>query len=197
VIYWENGVCPPSGACTRDAVYASGSDGSSAEYLSGAYKAAFSSDNHWMAYEERSSDGKSQLSLATTDLKIRRKLENMGDDLLDFSWSPDGTKLSLLTLDRSDYSGKWIGIHNLVITPIDFGTKILPAASGINTRAIWSPDGGRLLLTGTEETTGGYTIKIQVMDILTGKAQDLSSTTGFTETDFIYITRIHWIKPVQ
>jgi Tol biopolymer transport system component len=197
VIYWENGDCPPSDACTRNTVYASGLDGSSAEYLSSAYKAAFSSDKHWMAYEERTSDGKSQLSLATMDLKTRRKLKNIGDDLLDYSWSPDGTKLSLLTLDRSDYSGKWIGIHNMVFTPKDFGTKILPTASGINTRAVWSPDGGSLLLTGTSETTGGYAIKIQMMDILTGKAQDLSSATGFNASDFIYTTRIHWTKPVQ
>ncbi|MEI8133142.1 MAG: hypothetical protein WCG34_11965, partial [Leptolinea sp.] len=116
LIYWENGTCPPVGACTRNGVHASRLDGSSEEILPGVLKVAFSSDNRWLVYEERISESKSLLTLSTVDLKDKRKLENIGDHYLDFSWSPDGKKLSALTLELSDYSGKWIDIRNLVIT---------------------------------------------------------------------------------
>ncbi|HEX7557291.1 MAG TPA: hypothetical protein VF338_11745, partial [Leptolinea sp.] len=196
-IFWENGTCPAAGAtgsCTSTGIYASGLDGSSTEVLPGSLKAAFSSDGHWLAFEDRTKDDKSQLIMATTDLVNRRTLENIGDHLLDFSWSPDGTKLSLLALERSDYSGKWLDIRNLVITTQDMGTKILPATSGVNPRAVWSPDGSSLLLTGTQETEGGYTIQLQVMDTVSGSIRDLTGAAGFKDNEFIYTTRIYWVK---
>ena len=129
-IFWENGTCTSSGTCTRNGVNASGLDGSSMEFLPGAQKAAFSSDGRWLVYEERSTAEKSELTLATTDLKDRRKMENIGNSFLDFSWSPDGSKLSVLTLDRSEYSGKWSDVRNLVITTEGYGHKDLAACFG-------------------------------------------------------------------
>jgi WD40 repeat protein len=196
-IYWENGTCPSTGACTRSSLRASGLDGSSLEILPAVQKVAFSPDGRWLVYEERVNDNKNLLTLASADLKDRRKLENIGDHFLDFSWSPDGSKLSLLTLERSDYSGKWLDIRNMVITTSDMGTKILPPVTGINNRAIWSPDGGSLLLTGTQETADGYLVQMQVMDVVTGAVRDLTTTAGFKSNDFIYTTDIHWVKPIQ
>lgn len=195
--YWENGTCPPVGTCKRNGVYASGLDGSSVETLPGALKAAFSPDNRWLVYEERISESKSLLTLSTLDLKDKRKLENIGDHYLDFSWSPDGKKLFALTLELSDYSGKWIDIRNLVITTNDMGTKILPSVSGINTRAVWSPDSRSLLLTSTQETTAGNVVQVQVTDSVTGINRDLTDIAGFNAQDFIYTTQIRWVKPVQ
>ncbi len=178
-------------------VYVSSMDGSSAEYLPGVSRAAFSPDGRWMAYEEKGADDKSLLTLATVDLKTRRPQENIGSQILDFSWSVDGGRLSLLTLDRSDYSGQWLDVRNLVISTQNMGTKILPATAGVNPRAVWSPDGGSLLLTGTQQRAGGYAVTLAVMDANTGALRDLSPSAGFEGETFIYTTEIAWVKPVN
>jgi Tol biopolymer transport system component len=178
-------------------VHASGLDGSSVETLPGALKAAFSPDGRWLVFEEGITENQNLLSLSTTDLKDQRKLENIGNQFLDYSWSPDGSKLSILTLDRSDYSGQWIDTRSLVINTTDMGTKILPAVSGVNPRAVWSPDSASLLLTSTQQTAEGYSIHVQVMDTTTGTVRDLTVPARFKAGNFVYTTRIHWSKPVQ
>jgi len=188
-LFWENS--------TPTSVFVSGLDGSSAEFLPGAVKAAFSSDGHWLAYEEKDKDDKSVLTLASIDLKTKRPQENIGNQILDFSWSADGTRLSLLTLDRSDYSGQWLDVRNLVISTANMGTKILPATAGMNPRAVWSADGSSLLLTGTQQGDGGYAVTLAVMDVNTGAVRDLSKSAEFKDAGFIYTTQITWVKPVN
>ncbi len=196
-VFWQNGACQTGGTCIGKGLYVSGLDGSSAEIHPNAVKAEFSPDKRWLAYEVQTTEDKSQLNLAKLNMANPRPLENIGDILLDFSWSPDGLKLSLLTLERSDYSGQWLDVRNLVITPQDMGTKILPATSGMNPRAVWSADSSSLLLTGTQKTADGYAIQAQVMDVVSGAVRNLSDQTGFTSQDFIYTTRIEWVKPVR
>lgn len=178
-------------------VFVSGIDGSSAEFLPNADRAAFSSDGKWLAYTEKGKDDKTLLTLASVDLKTRRPQENIGSQILDFSWSVDGTRLSLLTLDRSDYSGQWLDVRNLVISTDTMGTKILPATAGMNPRAVWSPDGGSLLLTGTRQGTDGYSVTFNVMDVTSGAVRDPGEAAGFKDPNFIYTTQITWVKPVN
>ncbi len=196
-VFWQNGTCQAGGTCNRKGLFVSGLDGSSAEIQPNAVKAGFSPDRRWIAYEVQTKEDKSQLSLARLNMANPRPLENIGDILLDFSWSPDGLKLSLLTLERSDYSGQWLDVRNLVITPQDMGTKILPPTSGMNPRAVWSADSGSLLLTGTQKISDGYAIQVQVMDAVSGAVRDISAQTGFNDKDFIYTTRIEWVKPLR
>lgn len=193
-VFWEDGSCQASGVCTRSGVFFSGLDGSSVEYLPDVQRIGFSADKRWLAYEGQADDETSRIYLATIDLKTRRLLENIGSHLLDFSWSPDGTKLSLLTLERSDYSGKWLDVRNLVITPLDMGTKILPETSGMNPRAVWSPDNSELLLTGTQQTETGYVLQMRIMNATTGTVRDISDQVGIFDRDFIYTGRINWVK---
>ncbi len=181
----------------RTSVIVSGMDGSSTEYIPGAMTASFSPDGRWVAYETTTDDDKSLLTLATTDLTNKRPQENIGSQLLDFSWSPDGTRLSLLTLDRSDYSGQWMDVRNLVISTVDMGTKILPSTSGVNPRAVWSADGTSLLLTGTQQTDTGYSLLMRIMDVTTGNVRDLTGQVGFSDENFIYTTQIFWVPPVK
>jgi Tol biopolymer transport system component len=188
-LFWQNN--QPAG------VNISGLDGSSAEYLPGAVKAAISPDGRWLAYEEKGKDDKSVLTLASVDLKTKRPQENIGSQLLDFSWSVDGSRLSLLTLDRSDYSGQWLDVRNLVISTENMGTKILPATTGVNPRAVWSPDSGSLLLTGTQQGSDGYAVTLAVMDVNTGALRDLSASAGYKDAGFIYTSQITWVKPVN
>jgi Tol biopolymer transport system component len=196
-IFWENGNCPTPGSCVPSGVFVSGLDGSSMEFITGALAASISPDGKWLAFEDKTGDGKTRLNLASMDLKSKRPLENIGSQLLDFSWSPDGTRLSLLTLDRSDYSGQWLDVRNLVISTQDMGTKILPSTSGVNPRAVWSADGTSLLLSGTQQTETGYSLLMRVMDVTTGSVRDLTATTGFNQENFIYTTRIFWVPPVK
>ncbi len=195
-IFWLDGTCPSTGSCSPDGLMVSGPDGSSGVYLPGVLAASFSPGGQWLAYQPSAADEEGLLTLASLDLKKKWPQENIGSQLLDFSWSPDGSRLSLLTLDRSDYSGQWLDVRNLVISTQDMGTKILPAAAGVNPRAVWSSDGGSLLLTGTLQTDTGYTILMRVMDVRTGEVRDLSGQAGFQSNDFIYTTHITWVPPI-
>lgn len=195
-IFWLNGTCVSTETCSPHGVMLSGSDGSSAEFLPETIGAAFSPDNQWLAFQPLSSKEQSLVTLTSLDLARQWPQENIGSQLLDFSWSPDGTRLSLLTLDRSDYSGQWLDVRNLIISTADLGTKILPAAAGVNPRAVWSADSGSLLLTGTQQTDSGYTILMRVMDARTGNLRDLTGQAGFLSSDFIYTTHIAWVPPL-
>lgn len=195
-IYWLNGSCETAESCAPDGLMVSGTDGSSLEFLSGAENAVFSPDSQWLAYRPHESEGQSLITLATLNLDKTWPQENIGNQLMDYSWSPDGTRLSLLTLDRSDYSGQWLDVRNLVISTRDMGTKILPAAAGVNPRAVWSADSGSLLLTGTRQTDSGYTILTRVMDVQTGNTRDLTAQAGMHSSDFVYTTLIAWVPPL-
>jgi Tol biopolymer transport system component len=196
-VFWVAGDCSTMAVCAPIGVRVSGLDGSVSEFLPGAAKAVFSPDGRMLVYEETTPDKKNLLTLASSDLSSRRPMDNIGMQFQDYSWSPDGSRLSILTLNRSEYSGLMTEIRNLVINPVDMGTKILPVLPGINNRATWSPGGTQLLLTTTQQVAEGYAINIQVMDISNGATRDITSTAGLTGSDFLFVTAIHWVKPVE
>ena len=163
-------------------------DGSLAETLKDVTRPAFSPDGKYLAYTVSKKGDKSSLVIASADRSTETPIENIGDHIIDFAWSPDGQQLSVLTLVQSEYSGQWYDIRNLIITPADMGTRILPAISGLNSRTVWSDNGGSLLFSGTGEKEGSYFIKMSLYDLASGTMMNLDEKVALKSDKFLMLT---------
>lgn len=165
-------------------------DGTLAGILKDVNKPAFSPDGLRLAYTIAKKGDKTSLVIATADRAVETPIENIGDHIIDYAWSPDGQSLSVLALVQSEYSGKWYDIRNLIITPADMGTKILPGISGLNSRTVWSTNGGSLLFSGTDEKDGTYFIKMNLYDLASGTMTNLDEKAGLKSDKFLMMTNI-------
>jgi hypothetical protein len=52
-----------------------------------------------------------------------------------------------------------------------------------------------LLLTGTQQSDTGFSIHLNVMDTTSGTVRDLTPAAALADKEFIYTTRIDWVKP--
>jgi TolB protein len=111
----------------------------------------------------------SQASVAEYDVYIARSdgsslvrvLENIGSNLAQLMWSPDGTLLAI----NSDVNG---GGTFYTVNADGTGLHTLRTHNGLASGPIWSPDGTRLLfyeqVTNAETGTAGYTVFMMQAD---------------------------------
>lgn len=131
-----------------------------------------------------------------------RDVQLPGTNVLDAAWSPDGKRVAVLTVNRSDYSGKWGRLNTILFTPANFDVQIMPtpqavpgATASLNSRVLWSPDGQWLLISGTDALDVGYQINMQLIHIATRAVTDLTSALDLTAPVPLFITRIDWTEP--
>jgi hypothetical protein len=193
-VYWGTGSCTPGGICERKGVWATTLDGAQTREVTGVLRPVFSTDGARFAYSYYNQQNKSGLAVSSLDRKSDRKLVIPGSNLIDYAWSPDSKRISALTLVRSDYSGKWLGVRSFILNPPDWSTLELPRFVGINARTLWLPDGSKLLLTATEQLGDGtYRIDFRQIDPGTKKITVLDDKIGMEAVDFIYTTNIFWV----
>ncbi|MHC1781253.1 MAG: hypothetical protein AB9891_00595 [Anaerolineaceae bacterium] len=161
------------------------------EVLDQVSKIVYSPDGHYLASTVEREGDKTGLVIAAADGSRETPIENIGDHIIDTAWSPDGTSLAVLTLVQSEYSGEWYDLRNMVITPADMGTRLLPAIGGLNARAVWAPDGSSLLFTSTAEKDGVYLVQVYRYDFSSGLMTDLSEAAGMKDSDFLMVTNIY------
>jgi hypothetical protein len=157
-----------------------------------ASRIVYSPDGRYLATTVKREGNKTGLVIAAADGSRETPIENIGDHIIDTSWSPDGASLAVLTLMVSEYSGQWYDLRNLVITPADMGTRILPAISGLNAQAAWAPDGSGILFTSTIEKNGRYAIQVYLYSFAGRAMIDLTDQAGLLDEDFILVTNIVW-----
>jgi hypothetical protein len=160
------------------------------EMLDGKIKPAASPDGAYLAYTVARAGDKTGLVIAAADGSRETTMENIGDHIIDYAWSEDGKALSILTLVQSDYSGQWYDLRNMVVTPADMGTRILPAVSGLNARAVWAPDGSGLLFASTVGVDGQYEVRIGRYEFSGGAMTDLTEAAELKGEDFLLVTNI-------
>jgi hypothetical protein len=198
-LVFANGLCPGNGDCSPAETAVVALSGTPFN-LTGVYRPAFAPDASRLAYTTYDKNQRSSLSVASLDRKLDRPV-NLGGTaadfrLMDYAWSPDSQKLSLLLLARSDYSGKWLETRHVLLTPANWGTQELPFVSGLNPRTLWSPDGSHILLTSTlQDTNGAYALSFNLYDLAARKTTPLNGTIGLPGADVIITTNLYWLAP--
>jgi len=149
-----------------------------------------------LAFRRVRSEEQSLLVINRLNGAREREAPLPGDMLLDFTWSPDGTRLSALLLNRSEYSGKWLSINHFVFTPADFGTRQLPGRSGLNPRAAWSADGSGLVVVTTQDRDAGdgYVLSAALVDVRNGASVDLTAALGLVFGEFTWVDGLAWVE---
>lgn len=191
-VYWGSGSCLAPGECsvTGDSVTTLAGKTSSLAKVS---RPALSPQIPYFAYSQSKTEDQSILVIGKTDGSFTREAPLPGSNLLDYAWSPDGKRMAVLMLNRSDYSGKWGSINAYLFVPADFGTQVLPKASGLNARAVWAPDGQSLMLSGTDAVEQGYAVNFKVVNLRSMAVQDLTGPLGLTAPDLLLTTHIAWL----
>ncbi|NPV56909.1 MAG: hypothetical protein HPY76_09620 [Anaerolineae bacterium] len=198
---WENGACSGLNTCERIGAWQADLDGGTQRPLTGIDFPAFSPAGEWFVYRGEK-DGKTVLWGAAAD----GSYENMalllgagmsGYRLVDYTWSADGSKVGVLALERSDYSGKQFNTRIFIFTPATWGVQELTAASGQNMRITWSPLGAVLVTLATQEDEEGGTRLSGNMTWLPAQLRlPLDDVLGITSDGYLSVGNLFWL-PAQ
>jgi hypothetical protein len=161
--------------------------------LPGKFHPLVSPDNTNIAYTYFDEEGKSRLGVLKMADKTEREINLAGNHIMSYAWSPDGQRLSVLSLDRSDYSGRWFEINHLILSVANWSVRQLEPVAGVNAQTIWSPDGTNMLVSGTLETDSGYRVGLFRVVPDGNKLEELSGGELFSSQNFILLNRLVWL----
>jgi Tol biopolymer transport system component len=194
-VFWQKGTCSGQGVCTREGSYRTvPAEAGSSQPLEEIDRLKLSPDGSRIAYSYENDQGKSSLGTAASDFSSKIAISLPGDLLGDFSWSPDGNRMAVVRLDRSDYSGKVSGTRNFVVDTTNGAVKEYGESEGILGRVLYSPDGSKLLLWSTAQNGDRYKIHFNFLDLASGNLSQLPNPDILNSSSFPLLTNSYWVK---
>lgn len=194
-VFWQKGTCSGQGVCTREGSYRTApAEAGSSQPLKGLDRLKLSPDGSRIAYSYENDQGKSSLGTAASDFSSKIASSLPGDLLGDFSWSPDGNRMAVVRLDRSDYSGKVSGTRNFVVDTTNGAVKEYAESEGILGRVLFSPDGNKLLLWSTVQIGDRYKILFHFLDLASGILSQLPGPDILNSASFPLLTNSYWVN---
>jgi Tol biopolymer transport system component len=137
-----------------------------------------------------------RLALAPADRSRTIRPGVPGDNILDYVWSPDGAGLLVVALVRSDYSGRWFGSRQFIITPGTWDLRELPQTDTANALGVWSPDGYAVALAGTQPDPSGYIVTLRRIDLNTRKVEILEPGVDLSRPNYVFVSMMAW-RPLR
>ena len=137
--------------------------------------------------------GRSQLEVAALDGSQAELIYVYGSHYMDYGWSPRSSQLAVIVADRSAYSGIITGYRYYIVNTARNAADVLSWPLGENTNLVWSPDGLRILFSGTGQTDTGFHINMTVYDLFRGQGFEVQDWEVFTSTDYVFIPHAYWI----
>jgi Tol biopolymer transport system component len=193
-IYWASGRCYPSGDCTLQDYMMSSIDGSRHDVLpAGIHEPAGSPMGDMYACVREEGEGEVGFYLVGTEGSDSQRISVGGDHFLDYAWSPDGSRIALIVADRSGYSGRILAYRYFLVSSEDGSLQAIPGVLEANIEVWWSPDGQHLVLTGTEQGAGGYTVTLRTVDLQTQRVRRFDLSQGLDKNIFPFIPQISWV----
>jgi len=194
-VFWQKGTCSDQGVCSREGSYRTTAEtAGSSQPLEGMDRLKLSPDGSRIAYAFENDQGKSSLGVAASDLSSKTAIALPGDLLGDFSWSPDGVRIAVVRLDRSDYSGRVSGTRNFVVDTKSGSTREFAESEGLLGRVLFSPDGSKLLLWSTIQKVDGYEVVMNFLDLAPESLSRLPDSDNLNNSNFPLLTNSYWVK---
>jgi hypothetical protein len=191
--YWYQGECDPDAACEGNTVWRT-VDGVSERYAE-VNTAAFDNAGETYAWVENTDGNTIILYTRSMDQTNQDFVYLPGNRVVDLAWSPNDNRLGLMSLTRSDYSGKSSDARIFVVDTTTMTPLEYVAFPGLNPSLHWHEDGGSLLLTSTLSTEGGYHLYFRHLDLNSGLYDTLDETLTIESEDFITIDQLFWLFP--
>ena len=116
-----------------------------------------------------------------------------GDHLLDYEWSPAGDQLAVITLVRSNYSGRPSDVRIFLLNPVTWVQREMNPVSGLNALLTWSPDGSKILISSTsQQEPETYGINFWVVDLEKNRSINLGDLIRIVSREYISIDHLEW-----
>ncbi len=193
-VFWCAGSCLSEGDCTREALMWSSIDGAIQRTMrEGIERPAAAPMGDSIAYFITDALGRGRLEVATLDGSQAELVYFFGTHYMDYGWSPGGSRLALIAVDRSAYSGILTDYRYYIANTVLDTAEELKWALGENTNLSWSPDGLRILFSGTGQTDTGFHISMKVYDLFWEQGFEVQDWEIFTSTDYVFIPHAYWI----
>ncbi len=191
--YWYQGECDPDAACEGNTVWRT-ADGVSELYAE-VNTAAFDSSGETYAWVENTEENTIILYTRSKDQTNQDYVYLPGNRLVDFDWTFDDQRLVLMSVTRSDYSGKSSDARIFVVDTTTMTLQEYVAFPGLNPSLHWHEDDRSLLLTSTLATEVGYHLYFRLMDLTSGLYDILDESLTIESEDFITIDQLFWLFP--
>lgn len=186
--------------CSLDGLCESASavdlDTDSVTPLAGLLRPSLSPPGEYLAYLYADDEGKRRLALAPADRSREVRPGVPGDNILDYVWAPDGRDLLVVALVRSDYSGRWFGSRQFLVTPGSWAMRELPQTETANALGLWSLDGRQVVLAGTEPDPDGYVVTLRRIDVSTRRVEVLDPGVGLSSPNYVFVSMMAW-RPLR
>jgi hypothetical protein len=163
-IYWQQGNCDATQTCTTDQLFSTSPDGGPGVPVPHPGRLSVSSDGS-LAFVQSSPDAWNYLTLVKG--AEDKSLYVPGNQLIDMTWSPDGSTLALSTVTVSDYSGKITENFHTLVTWQAVATNLYMPEGQVTKKMVWSPDSSSLLVMRQVDKESGYSLNFNVVDIAT------------------------------
>lgn len=193
-LVWLSEPCGTDGRCET----AASVDliGGGVEPLPDLLRPSFDPTGRYAAFLYEDDEQRKRLALSPTDRSRIVRPGVPGDNILDFVWSPDGSQLLVVALVRSDYSGRWFGARQFLITPGTWDLRELPQTETANALGLWSPDGHAVVLAGTQPDPSGYVVTLRRIDVDSRKIEILQPGVSLSRPNYVFVSMMAW-RPLR
>ncbi len=193
VFYWYQGVCDQATPCEDNTLWRT-ADAKNALFAE-LNSAAFDTAGDYYAWVENTESNTVILYARSADQSYQDFLYLPGNRLMDLAWAPSERRLAVLTVTRSDYSGK-LTDANVFIVDADTMSQVTYATfPGLNPKVKWEASGKTVLLTSTLVNDGGYQLHFRLMNLASGLYDTLDGNLTIQCEDFITIDQLFWLFP--
>lgn len=193
MIYWYEGTCEPDLPCDDVMIWRL-NDGEP-ESFAALDRAKFSKSGNEYAWVEPSGDSNLILYTRYTDQTGQDYVYLPGNRWVDMSWSPTSDQIAIMTIARSDYSGRSSDARIFAVNANTMVSREVLSYPGLNPSFYWKPDGKALLIASTLQADEGYQLNISQLDLGTSAFSSLNEELIFQSTDYLTINELFWIFP--
>lgn len=193
IFTWYQGECESDTTCADRSIWQN-RGGNNQAFANGA-QTSFAFDNSVYAWIEMTDGETLILYTRHADQTQQDYIYLSGNRSPELSWSPTDLRLVVLTVIRSEYSGKSSDAQIVLVDSQSLTSVPLGAITGLNPSLFWAPDGSALLLTSTTAEEDGYRINLRRLDLSSGIIDFVNANQQITSEGFLTIDRLYWINP--
>ena len=192
-VYWSGSMCDNGLSCTPDKNQVTDiSSGLTNDFAF--HNPVFSNSGEFFAYEDLIAVETVGVWIAEIEKAQGRFIPLPGDHLLGYKWSPDGEQLAVITLVRSDYSGRPSDVRIFLLNPETFVQREMNPVTGLNALLAWSNEGNRILISSTSQRDiDTYGIDFWVIDFEKNRTANLADMIQITSQEFISVEHLDWV----
>ncbi len=194
MIYWYEGTCEPDLPC-EDVTLWRLNDGEP-EAFAALDRVVFANSGNEYSWIKPSGDTNLILYTRDADQTGQNFTYLPGNRWVDMSWSPSKDQLAILSVTRSEYTGKSSDARIFVVNTNTMISKEYLSFPGLNPSFTWNINHNELLLTSTLLVDQSYQLNLSQLDLGAGTFTPLNEEINFQSADYLTINKLFWIIPI-